>query len=347
MKKVIVLLIGILFMNLGTANLLAQDEEASRSISNEFNVNENAILKLHSKYGEVKIENWDKNQVAIHVDMQVEAKSKEKAEEILKDIEVDLSGSKNIVEAYVNLEKVNCKNNCKFEINMNIMMPASMSVDLLVEYGELHGEKINGPAKVGIKYGSMDFAALDNEDVNLYIKYSSASVDQMKNAKIEMAYSEFSVDKAEVLKMESAYCQIEIDQVRSIELESQYDEVDIDNCFSFAMDSKFTNVEIEELSKELLVEMDYGMLEVERINKSFNKIHLTTEYANASLDIDSDASYRLEGEAKYGNIHYPGNSKVSKETEGYTKFKYSGTIGSDQSPDSEVIIKCKNANVQL
>lgn len=348
MKKTILLLSGILLISLFSSNLFAQDEEVTSTIKKEFNVNADALLKAKNKYGEIRIENWDKNQVAFDVEMQVVANTKEKANKVLKDIKVNISGSKDLVEAYVDLSDVKCKNDCNYEVIMNIMMPASMHVDLLMEYGKLHAEEISGEAKIGVKYGVLNIIALNNNDVELFLKYSSASINRLNKAKMEIAYSEFSVGQAASMAVESEYSQLEAENIRSIELESQYDEIDIDECFSFAMDSKFTHVEIDELSKDLMVEMKYGNLEVENINKNFNKIHINTEYANASIGIDSDASYTLEAEAKYGSVNYPKDeAKVSKETEGYTKFYYSGTVGEETSPQSEVIIKCKNANVNL
>lgn len=339
------LLLTLLFAFSASVISFAGKVTVEKELKKEFSVNPDALLKAQSKYGSMVIENWDENKVAIFVLVQAHGSNEEKAKKILDGIDVKISGSKKLVELYTD---INCKGNCNMDIDITIQMPRTMDVDLLMKYGNLSLESVDGIAKLGVKYGSLTAEDLSNEGNEIYVKYSGASLDYVKSAVIDIAYSKLSIDNSEILKIESGYNKLNIDEVYTMELKSQYDEVDIDDIYSLKMESKFTNAEIDHIRKELITTMNYGNLKVDHVEKDFNQIKLYTKYANAEIGIDEGASYHLKATAKYGAVKYPkGNAKVNVETDSYTSKTYIGTVGSRKDPKSEVSIECYHANVDL
>jgi Toastrack DUF4097 len=348
MKSITKLFTIALLLAIPFGGLFAQKESAEKSFQKEFEVNADAMLKVSNKHGSLEIENWEKNKVAVFVTIQTRAASNEKATKILNSIDVEVSGSKELVEVITSFDKHNCRGKCSIEVNIMIKMPKSLNVDLAMAYGKMFIQEIDGQAKLGVKYGAMSVDKLNNENVKIFVKYSDASIDHVNKAEINVAYSNLSIDDAKVLKVQSSYGKVEIDDVYSLAIKSQYDELEIDKAGSVALDSKFTNVEIDKLDMELMVENAYGNVEVDYISAGFNQIKVKTSYGNVSLGIDENASYTLDAEAKYGSISYPkSRAHLSMESNSHVVSKYTGTIGSDKAPKSSVIIECKNASVSL
>ena len=69
----------------------------------------------------------------------------------------------------------------------------------------------------------------------------------------------------------------------------------------------------------------------------FEKIAINSRYGNYKIGIDKDASYSIEGHARYGNINYPDNEEVDA-TKDKNELKVKGFVGSDRSSGSAVSI---------
>ena len=78
----------------------------------------------------------------------------------------------------------------------------------------------------------------------------------------------------------------------------------------------------------------------------FEQINIENEYGSFRIGIESSASYRIYGEAKYANISYPDRGRVSriKET---SRTSVKGIVGDDKNTKSEVEINTKYGSVKL
>lgn len=344
MKPFKILLITVLLAGglLGSAYA----EEASKSFSEEFKVNKDALLKVDNRFGSIEIMNWNEDKVSILVEVEIEASSQKKADKALESISVRFKGSRSLVEAYTEIDDKGC-NNCEIEIEYTIKMPASMSVDLLQKYGNIQVEEINGSAKLGVKYGDLLAEKLTSEDNALFVKYGNASIDYIMRGKAEIGYSELSIDQCDELKLKTSYSELSIDKANILQIESGYDEFEIETVKGLEINSQFTEFEIEKIETYLMAELKYGEMEVSGISSAFEKIRIDTEFADVELGISGDASYSLVGEFKYGEIEYPDNSNVSVEKIGYTGSRISGTVGDGDTGGREVQIIAKHAEVEL
>ena len=89
------LLLSLLLITSVSFSLSAQD--ARKEISKNYNVKKGYTLNVDTKYSEVEILTWDEDVLDVLVVIEVDASSKEKAEEILDKISIDISESSNSV----------------------------------------------------------------------------------------------------------------------------------------------------------------------------------------------------------------------------------------------------------
>jgi len=70
------------------------------------------------------------------------------------------------------------------------------------------------------------------------------------------------------------------------------------------------------------------------------------KYGNYKIGIDKDASYGIEGHARYGGINYPGNSEVDAIKD-KQELKVKGFVGSDRNSGSSVSINTSYGTIRL
>lgn len=344
MKRIkIILILGLLAGGIFGS---AYAEEARKSFAEEYKVNKDAMLKVDNRFGSIEIINWDENKVSIQVDVEIEASSQKKADRMLEGVSVSFKATKSLVEAYTELDENGC-NNCDIDIAYTIKMPASMSVDLLQKYGDIQVEEINGEAKIGVKYGDLIAQQLNSENNAIYLKYGAASIDLIRGGKLEIAYSEVKIDESNELNLNTSYSELSFEKAFILEIESGYDEYEIETVNGLEIDSEFTEFEIEKIETYLTAELKYGEMEVSHVSSAFEKIYVKTEFADVELGIEAGTSYALEGEAKYGDIEYPGNSKISVEDIGYTGSRVSGIVGDNANSGRKVHIIARHADVEI
>ncbi len=82
-------------------------QELQRSINKNFPLKAGGKLHIENSYGTVKLNSWDKNEVAIEVTISVKGGTSERAEELLEDIDILFNTSTDEVRAITQLpEKI-------------------------------------------------------------------------------------------------------------------------------------------------------------------------------------------------------------------------------------------------
>lgn len=323
-------------------------DEFTKEIEKEFKVDSDALLKVKNKYGTIICKNWDQNKVSIKVEIKVEASSEKKAQKMFENIDINISGSKNLIEAITEYDGGSIFKSSHIQINYYINMPKTLNVDIYQKYGSLYIEDVSGVAKLGIKYGSLQAATLSNSKNEIYSAYSNASVDDFNSGIIDIQYSELSIDECKKILFSSKYSAVEIDEAEVIDMTSAYDDITIDQVVSITNISKFSNFSIDDLVSSLDFKLNYGNLEVDNVSPDFKKITIENNYAGAEFGISSDASYNLDADVKYGSIDYPeSKSNINIKKHSHTQKSYIGTVGKDTNPTSTVIVRSKNCNTNL
>src|SRR6056297_1780314 len=123
-------------------------DEFSKDLHKEFNADQNTLLFIENKFGDVNINNWDENKVVIDVTITVDHRNEDKAKELLEYIQVDITQEENTIKAITTIDK-------KFSIDYDIKIPKNIHLDLENKYGNVFINEIYGHALVDVKYGNL------------------------------------------------------------------------------------------------------------------------------------------------------------------------------------------------
>lgn len=347
------LLLGVF---LGISGLWAHATELTKEYHEEFNADRNTVLTLQNKYGNIDVQNWENAKIKIDVIVSVEHSNPERAEKLLSYIDVKFSESGNSVKAVTEFDEKfsrsgNWRDDNKLEINYTVYMPVEVNLDLYNKYGHVFIDEVDGQANIEVKYGKLTVNKLSRGDTKplntISLAYASgSSITECNWLKANIKYSGLEIERAQAFVGYTSYMKLRIDEVSSVVIEGKYDGYAFGKIANLVINTSYSNIKADELSEKLEADTKYTNVNIDHMPASFDAINIDTKYGTYKIGLDEDASYRLDGEAGYGKIHYHDTGQVSRIQDN-TSMKVSGTVGSDPSPSARVNITTKYGNVKL
>jgi len=341
------MLVALIFI---TVQAMAGGDTFSKKFSKSFDVNKDASLVLHNKFGKIQCTNWDKNVISIEVEIEVEAPNQEKANKYFDKIEVEISGSASKVSAITHFDDNLFKNNNDNNISIDfyVSMPSSVNLEVDHKFGDLIIGTVTGNTNIELGYGDMDVQRLEGQNNVLNIKFSDGKIGYVANAELELKYSDFNVDEAGSMNAESKFSDFHLGKVDVLTLETGYDDDYIGFVRDLDLESGFSDVEIRNLTEKVVADLDYGELKIKEVDAGFKLIDITTNFADANVGIQPGASFKMVATVKMGELSYPRDkARLSEVDLSYTSKKYEGVVGDNESPEARVLIETKNGGANI
>jgi len=332
-------------------------DEFSKDLHKEFNADQNTLLFIENKFGDVNINNWDKNQVVIDVTITVDHRNEDKAKELLEYIQVDITQEENTIKAITTIDKKFSKwnftfsdNKKEFSIDYDIKIPKNIHLNLENKYGNVFINEIYGHALVDVKYGNLKINKIIRGKIKPFseisLGYSNGNIDECEWLNVTLKYSQLEIEKSKALIAVTKYSKLFVDQGSSIVCESKYDDYKIGTLNNFVGTTAYTELEFNKITKLFDIDNRYGGIAVGFIPKTFEKIDVENEYGGIKFKIEEGASYQLDGYAKYADIDYPENGRINRIKEN-SSLSVEGYVGNDDQAKAKVHIRTKYGNVKL
>jgi len=349
MKKgnLLVIVLGILlFMQTANAQKIF-----TKKYHKEYKTTKNTTLDINNRYGNLHIENWDKNSISINVVVTVKKEDKGKAEKVFKKIDITFKETGNMITALTNLNE--SISNTKFSIDYNVKIPKDINVVLSNKYGDLFLNELDGHAVVSVKYGNLSINKLSRGNIKplnyVYVAYSNGvcNIDKSNWLKLEIKYSKVNLNRNRALMIASKYSTIKVKRSMSIVSKSKYDHpFTIGRVGNFITTAAYSDFKIIKVTKRVEADIKYSEFDITKVDNDFELIKLRLRYGSSDIGVDKDASYKLKAEAAYASIHYPKSEKVNKIID-QTESKIWGTIGKNHNTKSKILIDTKYGSVSI
>ncbi len=355
--KASIILFLFIFANLAS---FAAKDEYSKELHKDYNVNEQSVLVVSNKYGDVDITNWKENKVSIDVKITVDHRDEEKAKELLEYLNVEFKkeGNKIYAETDIN-DKFNKSgwffnfgsDSKEFSIDYTIKMPKTISLELTNKYGDVFINEITGYAQILVKYGNLKANKILRDNTKplsfVELSYSEGSIEEVNWLKLKLKYSpKFEINKSKAIIAETKYSELRIEENSSLVCESSYDQYRIGTLNNMVCESKYTDINIDKLTKKLDLTNKYGDIDIDEIPAGFQEVKVYNKYGQIDLKIAENASYQIDGKAEYADIDIPGDAKVNRIEEN-TELSIEGYVGKDPNTKSKVKIETKYGSVDL
>ena len=303
----LVLLVGPLY---SYANHGAKKEKVKREIHKEFNVNDDALLHVRNKYGDVNLTSWDQPQVVIDVEIIVEGNSMSRIESKLEDIEIEFDAQANRVSAITHIEE-SWKNNfffgsnsVDFEINYTIKLPVNNQVHLINDYGTISLNQLNGRATIDCDYGKLIVGELNADDNEINLDYTrNSTIEYLKSGKIDADYSDFEIGESRSIALQADYTDAHFGSIESLRFDNDYGKITVNMVNELKGTGDYVSYRVGTVKKSLEIDADYGSLKIEKILAGFDKIDINTDYTSTQLGINQEAAFGFQIDLDYGGFN--------------------------------------------
>ncbi|MDY0254871.1 MAG: DUF4097 family beta strand repeat-containing protein [Tenuifilaceae bacterium] len=358
-NRLYVILAMVVLVGLSVPTKTLFGKELSKSYSQEFSIEKGAELYISNRFGQVVVENWDKNSIAIDVVVKVEHPSADRAERMLSAINVTLEqvgtqvrGTTEIDERLMrSVSNFNFGTSTKeLSIDYTIRMPKHVDADLRNKYGDMFIDELTGLSKIDVKYGNLKANRIvygSNDPLSqVTLGYGNASIDEVSWMRLDVKYANLDIVKGQALVVLSKYSKISIEELSSLVLESKYDSYTIGNVANLVGESGYTNYRIKNLSKKLNVKSRYGDVRIETVSPGFENISFEGSYGSIYAPIPESVSYSIDGEASYGSVSHHSPARVSR-IESNNRLSVNGRVGNNENTNKSVKVKVRYGSARL
>lgn len=313
-----------------------------------FDVNKNPDLNIDHSFGNLKLKNWDKNEISVKITARAETSNQEKADKIFEYVVWDVNGSKSEVNASCKLSKKNNGHKDGLHFEMEIYAPETIVLNLKHQFGNAYMENVDGNATITSEYGSINIGTVSGTESKLKVSFGSGKIDEFGGGSIIVNYSKLDLGKAGATTLKLDYSDVTADAIKKTNLSLEGGSLVLGSTESIYGKSKFSNLEIEELSQSLNVETGYGNLDVRNIDKGFSDLTVKNSYGSAKLHIDEEATYSLEAETVHCSLDYPEYlANFTQREKSISTSYYKGVIGKGSTPSAKVYIESKYGGTRL
>lgn len=338
---------------------LGGEEEVTKTYSKEYNLTDKSNVYIENRFGQVNIENWEKDAISIVIEVKVEHPNRDKAEKILNAINIEFSQSGDDISAITKIEEDMMKswnthfsdNSSKeFSIDWEVKMPKQTNLHIYNKYGDIFIDELSGQANIELKYGNLKANKIlrDNSDPlsSLQLAYGNASIEEVNWFKFDVKYAKLTINRAKAIVSISKYSKISIEQVSSMVVESRYDTYSIGKISNLVAESGYTNYKVTELTKKLDLTTKYGDINIETIPATFESIKFDASYASIYAGIDPVASYQIEADIAYGSIKYRSPERVNR-IEKPTHISIEGYVGENPNAKPKVSVNVRYGSAKF
>lgn len=349
MKSLISKGLVVLLLVLSASTTMASNKEFSKKLNQSYRVNADAVLEISNRFGKIHCTTWEQNEVAIEVTIRVAMAKEEKAQEMLDQIQVEFTGSREHVRAITQIQKLKMKGpHQEMEIDFYVKMPNTLHLDFENKFGDIVLGGHQGPVDITVGYGTCLAVSLPHPENRFQVSFGKLKVDEQVAGKCVIKYSDMKIRQAVELEVESSFSELKLLQVDDLELDSRYDELQLGELKKADIECSFSDLEIDQLSQVLRLQTRYGGCEIERVQEGFHRLDINNQFGHVELGFAPAASFALEAQVVFARLRIPEReSQVQVVEETATRKTYSGVVGKDSSPSAQVDIESKNGGVEI
>ncbi|MGB1448276.1 MAG: hypothetical protein ACPG8F_00390 [Flavobacteriaceae bacterium] len=344
----------VIFALLGSISFL-QAQEYQRTINKNFSLNPEGKVSIKNSYGTVKLNSWDKDEVAIEVTITVKTKNENKAEEIFENMDIIFDATATEVSARTQLPHHNRSwwsswsffgtNNLNYSIDYLVQMPKSAQLAIHNSYGNIYLDETDGQAQLKCDYGRIDIGKLNHPDNSISIAYATSSeIDYINGGKIKADYSGISIEQAQEIIYDADYTKGKFGHIKTLDFRTDYGSLGVEEVETFLGQADYITLKIGQLKKALKVNMDYGSLSIDQIEASTEEVSVTADYTGIRLGAAPDWDFAFTIETDYAGFKTDFPLDYSrKELDGSDRF-YKGQHGSGK---NQLSLRADYGNIKL
>ena len=277
----------------------------SKQVSRTFSTGNGDKLDVSNIYGNITLTHWDKPNVSIEVKVTVKAKSKEDAQNLLDNVEIEMEKSGATVSASTNL--TGNKNFKDLKVNYTIFAPVYVGTSLDQRYGNITTDDFKAPLKVKCRYGKVSLGSVVNADID--VDYcNDCTLGNANNLDLNFSYSGLTMGNANNIQADFRYSNLKAGKISKADASFRYSNLRLNEIGTLKLSLDYGNFDCERLTGSLMVpSFSYSNMTVSSLNPEFKAVDISCRYSNVNIFIAKTASFKVDASGlKYGSCKVDG-----------------------------------------
>ena len=339
-----------------TARDRDDDAARTRTISKTFPADRSDKIVLSNMYGSMTIKTWDRKEVKIDITIKAFSNSEKEAQNLIDQVDINADKTGDIISCKTKIEDgrslwTNGNRRREIKVGYVVYLPASNSLNLSQQFGNVNMGDFSGPLNAKVQYG--DFNAGSLSDLNNYVsvQYGKTNIQELNKATIKQQYgSGLTIGSVGTLDLNAQYAAVDITAIRgdatikqqygsglkigsvnNLDLDVQYATVNVGTVKGNAMvkqqynaltlgsvgrlnlRSQYTGVTIGTLKGDGNLKMSYNHFTVSEINPGCKRLVVDADYVNITLGFTASFNGDFSLQKSYGNFRYDNNTRVTSQ----------------------------------
>lgn len=326
------------------------DVKLNRSVSKQFGVPADVTVDIDNKYGRVVVKSWEKDSVAIDVEITAFARDARSVQKMIERVEIDFNYLGSFLTAETVLDRgsgtlkelMNSVSDysktliskSKISIDYEVTLPKKASLYLENKFGNVFISDHEGPVKLTLAHGDLRVGELSGHAV-VNLSFGKANVKKMGEVELVLKAAQADITEAGNAVVESMTSELRIESTLSARVNSRNDKLNFQKIGWVSGKGMFTDWTLGEVQENLDLDVHYGQVYVNHLGKDFVKTRIHSKYSDLNFYIDPACWISLDVKAEQDKIYIPANwfpmlqNTPVPEKEGYIQLK--GQVGRSNS----------------
>lgn len=308
-----ILFLGILL----SCQITNAQESVSKEITKSFPISSKGELTIDTKYGDVVVNGWDKDSIAIMVNIKVTHKKIDNAKGLLDRIEPNIkvigdlatitseiaAKKENFISNYFSKSNPLDFNKSNVQINYTIHLPLNVSLNITNKFGDVILENFKGRLMTDVQHGDM-WINQDLTNATIKMKYGKLKTKSISYGNIDLKNAELDLDNSQNLILNSNGSVLSLKQISTLEIESNKDKIGALNIGELSGDLAFSEMKLDTLGTEINITMKVTDFKISKINKPEAFVRIEQQSSDIDINI-TGLSFKFKATLEQGVLRIP------------------------------------------
>jgi hypothetical protein len=349
---------------IGTIPLAAFPQfNQSREITKRYRILPDTRVEITNKYGNILINNWDKDSVVFNIKINVEEKKSSKLEKTMDGIDFDFTNSPHFLVARTIVNKTSSafgKELLKFkesllqdegnvEIDYTVWLPESCGLSLEDKFGNIFINSISGNCDITLSNGNLKAYEFRGK-TTLNLNFADAVITKMDTGNLNISYSDLDIKSANKLVIDSKQSNYDLAEATELHIQSRGDKFRIRKADLVDAQGSFTNFRISALTDRINLRCDYGDLDINSINPEFSQVFVESKSTDINLYFKRESNFNFDITKTKTNTDFC-KEAVVRETkvldEKTQKTRLTGEFGKKHADADKLFINATSGSINI
>ncbi|MBS4062436.1 MAG: hypothetical protein KG029_18720 [Bacteroidetes bacterium] len=300
------LLLAIFIASISFEAVWAQTNEKTKRYDKSFAIQKSTEVNVNNKYGNIHIINWEKDSVRFEVELIFRSSKAGRVEKLFNEIDVRFTQTAYYVTAVssfpntgklwseiADVTKSVIQSGNEAEINYTIYIPKWVRLKVENRFGNIYTTDHTGETEFKLSNGVLQANHLEGK-TRVVVSFGSANIAKIDDGVADLNYSDLELRKTGKLRLSSRSSNMHIDEARHVHLDSRRDKITVEKLESLSGESSFSRIVLSNLENDLLLNTNYGNLNMLKIGNKMKFLQLNASYTSIQLYVHPQLSADLE-----------------------------------------------------